>query len=118
MKKWFIRHRILLISFFIVSIILTIMVMIQINIITQPDVLQDLKKYIETNNITPSLKRYVFIFIVNLILLVVWAILFTFIIWMIFFPTKKSFRETFYIDSLEFLYKMPSNLKKELKRDE
>lgn len=118
MKNWFKRHKILLISFLSLSIILFLMIIIQVNIITKPDVLQDLNNYIETKDLTPALKKYVFMFFANLFLFAVWTILFMFIMWRIFFPTTNSLRDAFQIDSFQFLYNMPENIKKELKRDE
>lgn len=118
MKIWFKQNKIVLIAFSIVSIILFIMTAIQINYIVQPHVLEELNNYIETSEITPSLMKYVIMVLINFLLFGVWALLFIFIMWKVFFPTKKSIHEAFQIDSLSFLYKMPGNLKKELKRDE
>lgn len=118
MKNWFLRNKIILISFVGVSIVLFIMTGLQINIIIQPEVLEELNQYIETKEITSSLRNYVLVAIVNLIIFAVWAILFLMIMWKIFFPTNKVMREAFQIDSFEFLFNMPSRIKKELKRDE
>lgn len=118
MKNWFKRQKVILISFFILSIILFLVTAIQINIITQPEVLEELSNYITTNEITSSLKKYVFVVVINMIVFAVWALLFLILMWRVFFPTKKAMRDAFSIDSFMFLYKMPGNLKKELKRDE
>lgn len=118
MKKWFKHHKVVLITFAILSVFLFIITAIQINYIVQPHVLEELNNYIETNEITPPLMKYVVMVVINLITFGIWAILFVFIMWNVFFPTRKSMREAFQVDSLEFLYNMPSNLKKELKRDE
>lgn len=118
MKNWFVRNRFILISFVVITLIVLILTMIQVNLITQPQVLEDLNGYIETNEISSALKKYVVIAFITLFFFGVWGILFFIIMWRVLFPTNKTLREAFHFDGLEFLYRMPSNLKKELKRDE
>jgi len=118
MINWFKKYKIILISFAITSIVVFILTTIQISIITQPDVLMDLNTYMETNEISSSLKKYVFVVILNIVVFAIWAIMFLIIMWRVFFPTNKAMKEALQIDSFQFLYDMPRNLKKELKRDE
>lgn len=118
MKAWFNQNKIMLISFAVVSILLIIITAIQINYIVQPHVLDELNNYMVTNEITASLTNYVIMVIINFIFFGVWALLFTFIMWKVFFPTKKTTQEAFQVDSLKFLFEIPSNLRKELKRNE
>lgn len=116
MKRWFIQHKTILIGFSITSVILMAAVFYQFNIILQPEAMQDLKIYAETKEITPVLQKYAFVAIISITIFVIWALLFMIIIWRIFFPSKKKVREAFSFDSIEFLYKMPENIRKELKQ--
>lgn len=118
MKKWFEKHKVILIIFLILSVALFIMTYIQISYILQPEVIEDLNNYIKTNELTPSLTKYVIMTIINLVIIAIWSLIFTYIIWKIIFPTKKTAKDAFQGDSIKFLLDLPSQMKKELKRNE
>jgi ABC-type sulfate transport system permease component len=118
MKKWLEKQKYILVAFLIVTTLLVIMVTLQLHFITQPHMIEDLSNYIETNELSSSLINYAILAIINLIILGVWGTLFVIIMLKVLFPTKKSAKEAFQIDSLQFLYDMPKELRKELKRNE
>lgn len=118
MKKWIEKQKNTLILFGITSVVLLVMTIIQLNYILQPSVIEDLNVYIETNEIAPSLMRHVVMTVINIFIFIIWLTLFSIILWKIIFPTKKSVNEAFQVDSIKYLYNLPNEIKKELKRDE
>jgi|SRR5699024_1650867 len=116
MKKWFKRNKVLLIIFAILTVISLITVAIQISYIIQPHFIEDLNYYMETKEIKQSLIKHVIMTVVNIIILGAWTINLTVIIWLVFFPTKKTAKESFQLDSIKYLYNLPEQIKKELKQ--
>lgn len=118
MKKWFIKNKYLLIAFGIVSIVFFTLVYMAISYILQPEVFQQLENYIETGEITTSLTKYSMIAFISLIAFGIWAILFTVVLWKIIFPTRTSAKDAFLFDNYKYLYNMPREIMKGLKKYE
>jgi|SRR5699024_1955651 len=118
MKNWFNRNKYLFIIFGIVSIVLFGLMYVQISYILQPEVLEQLQVYSETGEISKSLAKYSMLAFVSLIVFGIWAILFVVIIFKVIFPTKKSVKDAFLYDNYKYLYNLPSEIRKGLKKYE
>ena len=118
MKAWLKKNKLHLIILAALSLIFFFMTGFLISYISNPYVLEDLNQYIENNEISPALKKYVVLVVIDLLIFAVWAIFFLIIMWKVFFPNKKTVHEAFQMDTLGFLYGLPSSMKKELKRHE
>lgn len=116
MKKWFDRNKILLLAFIITSIILVIFTYFQLNLILQH--LDELEVYAQTGEISEALNKFGTIGIFYVILFGIWAIMLLVILWKILFPSKESAKSAFHVNDLEFIIGLPSNIRRELKKDE
>ncbi|MFP3721979.1 hypothetical protein SFC57_24050 [Niallia circulans] len=116
MKKWLNRNKTLLIIFSITTIILIVLTYFQLNFIIQH--LPELQQYAETGEISQSLSQYGTIGIFNLIVFGIWALLMILVLWKAFFPTKESAKNAFHLNDMEYIFGLPSRLKRELKKDE
>lgn len=113
-KKWLIKYRRLLIAFSIISVILAITTGIQFMVLA--DNLEDLKHYAETGNITKSMYKYGIFGVINLIVGFIWIVLLLILTWKLIFPDYKTMKNAFFFRELEFLLKMPTSVRKELRR--
>lgn len=113
-KKWLIKHKSLLIAFGIASVLFTILTSLQIKVLF--DNLKDLQYYAETGEITKEMYQYGIVSLINLIVGVVWIALLLILLWRIIFPDYKTVRNAFFLGELEFLIKIPTSVRKELRR--
>lgn len=111
-KRWLKKHKNLLITFGITSVIFTIITSYQIFLLL--DNVNDLKHYTETGIITDAMFKYGIVAALNMIIGFCWMGLFFIVIWKIIFPDYKTVKNAFFLGELEFLAKMPSAVRKEL----
>lgn len=116
MKKWLNQNKTLLIIFGITTIILIALTYFQLNFIIQH--LPELQQYAETGEISKPLSKYGTLGIFNIIVFGIWALLMMVILWKAFFPTKESAKNAFHLNDMEFIFGLPSQLRRELKKDE
>lgn len=118
MKKWLNTNKRIIIFFLILTMITFTLIYSQLNFISQPEMLQQLSNYVETGEITSSLSKYAILMLIGLLFFGIWAIVFTILIWKMFFPTKKSVKEAFLYDNYKFIYNLPKEIKKGLNKYE
>lgn len=111
-KSWFKKHKALLITFGISSVMFAILTSIQLNFLMGN--LEDLYYYAETGEITESMYTYGIIAFVNLIVGLVWIALVLILMWRIIFPDYKTVKNAFFLTELEFIFNMPKSVRKEL----
>ncbi|MDO7285904.1 hypothetical protein Q5W88_21610 [Shouchella clausii] len=114
MKKWFIKNKILLIAFGITTVVLAFVTYYQLSFILQH--LPELQRYAETQVITEPLSKYGTIGIFNLAVFGVWVVLLVLILWKALFPSKESAKNAFHIHNMEYIMKLPSSIRRELKK--
>lgn len=114
MKNWLIKHKALLIAFGIGSVLFIILTALQIKVLF--DNLNDLQYYIETGEVTKEMYKYSIIGLINLIVGVVWVAILLILIWRIIFPDYRTVKNAFFLGELEFLIKMPTSIRKELRK--
>lgn len=116
MKKWFDRNKVLLITFGITTIILITLTYFQLNYILQH--LNELEEYAQTGVISKPLSKFGTIGIFNIITFGIWVLMLLIILWKMLFPSKESVKNAFHINDFEFIFGLPSNIRRELKKDE
>lgn len=114
MKKWFKKNKVILIAFAILTLLLLIYSFFQLNAITKH--LPDLQIYVETGVISDSLYKVGISIGIYIIILSCWTILFTVIFLKMIFPTKQRLKDSFHYSEYEFLYNLPSRIRRELKK--
>lgn len=113
-KRWLIKHKSLLIAFGVVSVIFATVTGFQIMVLA--DNLGDLQHYAETGEITNSMYKYGIVGLINLIVGFIWIALLLILLWRVIFPDYKTVKNAFFFGELEFLLKMPTSVRKELRR--
>ncbi len=113
-KRWLIKHKRLLIIFGIVSVIFATITGFQIILLA--DNLGDLQHYAETGEITDSMYKYSITGFINLIVGFIWIALLLILLWRVIFPDYKTVKNAFFLGELEFLMKLPTSVRKELRK--
>lgn len=113
-KKWLLKHKTLLISFSITSIIFAIVTGYQVTLLL--DNIQDLQYYAKTGEITDEMYSYGIVGGLNLLIGILWIVQFLFLLWKVIFPDYRTVKNAFFLNELEFLIKMPTNVRKELNK--
>lgn len=116
MKKWFTKNKKLLKIFGVISFITFLITIIEINLIALN--IEDLQVYSTTGVISSELKTVGILGLVNVSILTLWCFIFTFIIIKMIFPNQKTVKDAFFINELNFLKDLPSQLKRGLDRNE
>lgn len=78
----------------------------------------DLQVYSETGVISSELKTVALLGLLNIAIATVWSFVLIYIMLNIIFPNKKTVKDAFFIDELNFLKNMPAQLKRGLDRNE
>lgn len=116
MKLWINKHKKLLITFVVLSLVTWLVTLIEINLIfARAD---DLKEYAETKFISDDLKVVGLLGLLDITLLILWTFIFMFIFMKIIFPSKKALQGALFIEEFRFLKDMPSELRKGLDKNE
>ncbi|MHA7108425.1 hypothetical protein ACW0JX_29130 (plasmid) [Bacillus sp. C-3-6] len=116
MKLWINKHKNLLITFGVISLVTWIVTLIEINLIVANA--DDLKEYAETKVISDDLKIVGLLGMFDITLLILWTFIFMFIFMKIIFPSKKALQGALFIEEFRFLKDMPSELRKGLDKNE
>lgn len=116
MKLWINKHKKLLITFVVLSLVTWLVTLIEINLIFASA--DDLKEYAETKFISDDLKIVGLLGLLDITLLILWTFLFMFIFMKIIFPSKKALQGALFIEEFRFLKDMPSELRKGLDKNE
>ena len=114
LQKWFAKNKKLLIVFGIISIITLLVTMLEISLILSN--MDELQYYATTGIISMNLKRVGLLGIFNVAIIAFWTFYIIFILIKIIFPSYKTVKDAFYIDELNFLKDIPSQLRKGLDR--
>lgn len=80
--------------------------------------LPDLHHYAETGVISEPLNKFGTIGIFNIFIFGIWVILLFVILWKIIFPSTQSVKNAFHVNDFEFIFGLPSNIRRELKKRE
>jgi len=113
-RNWLINHKALLITFGITSVLFTILTSLQIKVLLNN--LEVLQYYVDTGELSKEAYQYGFVSLINLIVGAVWVALFLILFWRMIFPNYKTVKNAFFLGELEFLIKMPTSIRKELRR--
>lgn len=113
-KRWLKKHKTLLITFGITSIIFTIITGFQASLLLEN--LEDLKYYTETGVVTKEMYQYGIFAGLNAIVGLFWLGLLFLLLWKVIFPDYRTVKNAFCVNELEFLIKMPTSVRKELRR--
>lgn len=73
-------------------------------------------EYLQSNELKELLNKFGFFGVINLIIFGFWILFFLTILWKIYFPSTKAVKDAFCISEIEFIFKLPSQLRKELKK--
>lgn len=114
MKKWFVTNKSILVFFGFITVITTLVTMIEVNMIM--DHMKELQQYATDQIITEELKKIGMFGLLNISLIALWSFLLAFLVYKIFIPNKKVMRAAFCIDELEYLRNLPDQLRRELDR--
>lgn len=112
MKKWIIDNKKLLISFGILTITTFILLLIEVNLIINN--VYELQQYAVTKEISTTLKAISLIGLLDIALLTAWIVILMYIFLRLIFPNKKTVQNAFFLTELDFLKKLPNELKKGL----
>lgn len=111
-KSWFQRNKNLLIFFGFTTLITFLFTLLEINLILTNS--SELEIYAETNEMTDSLKTVGMMGLINVLLLGFWISLFMLIILKVIFPSKRTVKDVFFLDELNFLKEIPREFRKGL----
>ncbi|GAB0171756.1 hypothetical protein LSPCS325_51930 [Lysinibacillus sp. CTST325] len=116
LQKWITHNKKLLMIFGVISLIAVVITVIELSLILSST--NDLQIYATTGVISNELKRIGLLGLSNIVVIALWAIIFTFILLKMIFPNRKTVKNAFFLDELSFLKDMPNQLKKGLDRNE
>lgn len=119
-KNWVKQNKILLITFAIATVILIFTTyFISISIVQNISELQIQTETItDTELISEQLGKFGTIGIIGLLTFGIWIILMLMVAWKVIFPSKESAKQAFCINELEFLMKLPSQIRREMDKYE
>ncbi|MCU9601766.1 hypothetical protein [Pallidibacillus thermolactis] len=116
LKNWINKNKFLLILFTITTVISIFTGYFLIMSFIKN--LSDLRIYVETGIMSEQLGTLGIFGIISLIIFIIWIVLILLIIWKVLFPSKESVKNAFCVNQLEYLIKLPSEIKRELKKYE
>ncbi|HDX9654722.1 hypothetical protein [Bacillus sp. GL1(2024)] len=116
MKLWIKKHKTLLITFGVISLVTWIVTLIEINLIAANT--DGLKEYAETKVISDDLEVVGLVGMLDITLLIIWTFIFMFIFMKIVFPSKKALQGAFFMEEFRFLKDMPNELRRGLDKNE
>ncbi|WP_142308000.1 hypothetical protein, partial [Bacillus thuringiensis] len=96
MKLWINKHKKLLITFGVMSLITLIITLFEIHLIVSNA--DDLYEYSISKTVSDDLKTVSVLGVFNMILLALWTFIFTFIFLKIIFPSKKALQGALFIE--------------------
>lgn len=110
LQKWITQNKKLLVIFGITSLITLVITGIEINLILSSA--NDLQIYATTGVVSEELKKISILGFFNGAIIVAWVITFSIILLKMIFPNRKTVKDAFFFDELNFLKDMPNQLKK------
>lgn len=116
LQDWFTQNKKLLITFGVISLIAIVVTIIEVNFILSN--VNDLQTYATTGIISNKLKQISLLGFFNFAVIAIWTIIFAFILLKMIFPNRKTVKNAFFLDELNFLKDMPSQLRRGLDRNE
>ena len=111
-RNWFVKHKKLLITFAITSVLTFFLSFYELNLILSN--LKELESYAATGIVTDNLKNVGLLGLFNLVVIVFWTLLLLMIVWYVIFPDFKTLKRTFYANELNFLVNIPSHVRREI----
>lgn len=116
MKLWIKKHKKILITFGVISLVTWIVTLIEINLIAANA--DELKEYAETKVISGDLELVGLVGMLDATLLIIWTFIFMFIFMKIIFPSKKALQGALFMEEFRFLRDMPNELRRGLDKNE
>ncbi|MBG9522355.1 MULTISPECIES: hypothetical protein [Bacillus] len=116
MKRWARKHKKVLITFGVISLVTWIGTAIELHLLATHT--YDLYEYTTNHVVSDELKMVSLLGVVIIVLLAIWTFFLLFIFLKIMFPNKKSWQGALCMEEFRFLKEMPGALRKGLDKNE